>query len=70
MYREGWIVIVANRTPVCGSKGWQETVVEWEVVRKGGVWLQVSQMEEDQMESISLEEVTACIIDEDMNLAR
>ena len=63
-------MIVADRTPVCCLKGWQETVVEWEVVRKVGVWLQVSQMGEDRMESISLEEVTACITDKDMNLAR
>jgi len=63
-------VIVADETPVYYSKGWQETVVEWEVVRKVGVWSQVSQIREDQMESISLEEVMACVTDEDMNLAR
>ena len=63
-------MIVADETPVYYSKGWQETVVEWEVVRKVGVWSQVSQIREDQMESISLEEVMACVTDEDMNLAR
>jgi hypothetical protein len=68
--REGWIVIVADGTLVCCPKGWQETVVKWEVARKVGVWSQASQMGEDRMESVSLEKVMVCVGDEDMNLAR
>ena len=68
--RKGWIMIVADGTLVCCSKGWQKTAVEWEVARKVGVWSQASRIGEDQMESISLQEVTACVGDKDMNLAR